>query len=119
MLSTLSLVCLGGYFEASAYVVGDQFAGIFGGTAVHGTVFALVQQQVVAHTATDERFLDTRQGIDRLVRCRAADGDRYSGWDIPWGVCTTGVCICGKPTRPCHPCGTYWPKDRPDRLGIL
>ena len=58
---------LGGHLEASADVAGDEFAGVFAGALVHLRILALMEQEVVAHTASDERLLDTGQGIDGVV----------------------------------------------------
>ena len=57
----------GGHLEATADVAGDKLAGIFAGTLVHLGVLALVEQQVVAHTATDKRLLDARQGVYGMI----------------------------------------------------
>ena len=57
----------GGHFEAAADVAGDEFARILAGTLVHLRILALVEQQVVAHTTSDERLLDARQGVHGVV----------------------------------------------------
>ncbi len=56
----------GGHLQATADVAGDEFARIFARTLVQGCV-ALVEQQVIAHTAADERLLDARQGVDGMI----------------------------------------------------
>ena len=55
------------YLQSAAHVLGDQLAGIFLCRLVHLLVLALVQEQVVAHTTTDEALLDTRQGIYGMI----------------------------------------------------
>ena len=58
---------LGRHLQASADVAGDEFAGVFAGALVHLRILALMEQEVVAHSAADERLLDTGQGIDGVV----------------------------------------------------
>ena len=58
---------LGSHFQASADVAGDELAGVFLGGTVGGLVLAVVEQEVVAHAAADEAFLDAGQGIDGAV----------------------------------------------------
>ena len=56
-----------GNLQPATDVLGYQLAGIFLGATVDGRVFALVQEQVVTHTATNETLLDARQGIYRMI----------------------------------------------------
>ena len=58
---------LGRHLQASADVAGDEFAGVFAGALVHLRILALMEQEVVAHSAADERLLDTGQGVDGVV----------------------------------------------------
>lgn len=55
------------HLQSSADMTGNQFAGIFLCRSVGGIVFALIQQQVVAHTTADKAFLDARQCIHGTV----------------------------------------------------
>ena len=55
------------YLQSAAHVFGNQFAGIFPCCLVYLLVLALVQEQVVAHTTTDEALLDAWQGIYGMV----------------------------------------------------
>ena len=57
----------GCYLQASAYMFHDEFAGVFGGTPVYGGVFAFVQEQVVAHAASDKAFFDARHRVHAAV----------------------------------------------------
>lgn len=58
---------IGGVFwshlQTSANMVFNEFAGIFHRSLVRFLVFAVMQQQIVAHTTADETLLDTRQGV--------------------------------------------------------
>lgn len=45
---------LGRHLQASADVAGDEFTGVFAGALVHLRILALMEQEVVAHTAADE-----------------------------------------------------------------
>ena len=55
------------YLEASADVARDEFACVVGCGAVEGFVLPVVEQQVVAHAASDEALLDIGQGIDSAI----------------------------------------------------
>ena len=55
------------HFQPSAHVAHYQLACVFGRTAVGSRILALVQQQVVTHTASDEAFLDARQCVYGVV----------------------------------------------------
>ena len=57
----------GCYFQSSADVSGDEFAGVLSGGLVALFVAGLVQQQVVAHTAANETFFDAWQRIDGAI----------------------------------------------------
>src|SRR3712207_3906862 len=57
----------GSHFQTSAYVAGNQLARVFGCAAVRFGIFTLMKQQVVTHAASDERLLDSRQSVYRLV----------------------------------------------------
>ena len=54
---------LGSHLQTSANMVFNEFAGIFHRSLVRFLVFAVMQQQIVAHTTADETLLDTRQGV--------------------------------------------------------
>lgn len=55
------------YLQATADMAGNELAGIFLRTFVSVRVLALVQQQVIAYTAADERLLDAGQGIYGMI----------------------------------------------------
>ena len=54
-------------FKAAADMADYEFAGVFLRAFVGFGVFALVQQQVIAYTATDKRFFDSGQTIYRML----------------------------------------------------
>ena len=58
---------LGSYLEASAHVLGNEFAGVFLRASVDGRVLAFVKQEVVTHPTTDEALLDARKRIDGMI----------------------------------------------------
>ena len=45
----------------------NQFTGVFSIGSVYLFVASVVQQQIVAHTATNKTLLDAREGIHRAV----------------------------------------------------
>ena len=76
------------HLQASAHMLGNEFAGIFLRAAVDGRILALVKQEIVAHTAADETLLDARYGIysmidveQRTVICIQVWIERQSGFE--------------------------------------
>lgn len=55
------------HLQSSADMFGDEFAGILHGSLVAFFVFAMMQNEVVAHTAADETLLDAGNSIDATV----------------------------------------------------
>ena len=58
---------LGCHLQSSADVAGYEFAGVLACSLVRVFVVGVMQEQVVAHSRTDETLLYLRQGIDGVV----------------------------------------------------
>lgn len=55
------------HFQSAADVPCDEFACIGLRSSVGGLVLAVIKEQVVAHAASDEALLDSRQGVDGMI----------------------------------------------------
>ena len=53
--------------QASTHMLHNQFAGVFSIGSVYLFVASIVQQQIVAHTATNKTLLYVRKGIYRTI----------------------------------------------------
>ena len=60
----------GSHLKPSTDVPSDELACIVTGGFIQFGFLVRVQEQVIAHTAPDERLLDTRQGIHRAVNIK-------------------------------------------------
>ena len=58
---------LGCHLQSSAHMAGDEFARVLPRRLVGFLVFALMQQEVIAHAAADKALLHARQGIDGMI----------------------------------------------------
>ena len=55
------------HFQASAHVVGNEFAAVPAVCRVHGTVAGRVHGEVVAHTAAHKTFTNARNRVGAVV----------------------------------------------------
>ena len=58
---------LGSYFESAAYVVADEFSGVFAGCPVKGFVLPVMQQKVISDAAADEALLDIGYAVHLTI----------------------------------------------------